>query len=183
MIRPKLRLWGRKTQRAKVPFSLHPIQGICYPLDLLPSMLTGAPAWGFSFPHFKVTLSSLFILSSLEESHLKECGVKLHLSECGESANVYGILLQGKFVSPLLFICLLFMQTFFFFFWVSGGTQYLFCTWGYNPVTLYSVTQIVPLVIGWSLGGFSVGSCDLQAYLHHLVVVIVLLNIFLLLEL
>lgn len=121
MSRPKLRLWGRKTQGAKVPFSSHPIQGICCPLDLLPSMLTGAPAWGFSFLHFKVTLSSLFILSSLEESHrgrstLKECGVKLHLPEGGESANVYGILLQGKFVSPLLFICLLFMQTFFFFF-------------------------------------------------------------------
>lgn len=116
--------------------------------------------WGFIFSNLRLLLPlpSLFILSSHVQSTFKEWGVKLHLSEGGESTKLYGILLQGNFVSLLVFTCFLFMQTFFFF-WVSVGTQYLFCTWGYNPVMLYSVAQIVSALVIGKYFGLAPGFC------------------------
>lgn len=47
------------------------------------------------------------------QSTPEEWGVLLYFSEGRDSIKFYGILLQGKFVSPLLFIFLLLMQSFF----------------------------------------------------------------------
>lgn len=149
---------SRRKTTGKEPFPAHYTKCTYYQHDSALLMLTLITYVVFvRFLHFKVTLFSPFILSSLEESHhaqptLKDwyLGFSLFRVECLN--NLFGILLCGKFVSSPPFV-------YFFIYCIICLFQYRLIdtyTLAYNSILfIYFVAQVFWL---WPLRGPTVGS-------------------------